>query len=237
MTYNELYPNSLTEGSGIIAEISVLPGIPWLGAEESVSYERMFSILHGDKQVISKLESLTAPLRAKTVAEFYLEKWTKLWNAYKAEYNITDAYLVIEEGTENRKIDREENFTHNREIQDAGTSSESRNSTSTGSEDVDNAVYGFNSSSPSPASTSDTASSSTDTESVSRENAGTNTTTGTDKRINDDTETVTHSLNKHGNIGYTTPQKLISEEIALWGEPYFKVVFSDIARVLFYQVF
>lgn len=237
MTYNELYPNSLSDGNGLISLLSMLSGIPWSECGEGAHLERAFNLLHGQKQVLSRLESVVTKDMASIIATMFGEKWTKLWNAYKKEYNITDAYLVIEEGSEQRLIDKTENLLHGHEVSenstDAGTITNSGNS----SEDTNANVYGFNSIAPSPSEKTGVTGTDSNTETRNLSGSRTVNNAGTDTTTNKDEENVTRSLNKHGNIGYTTPQKLISEEIKLWGQPYFASVFLDISRFLFYQVY
>lgn len=61
--------------------------------------------------------------------------------------------------------------------------------------------------------------------------------TGVDKRAITDDDDTTRKLTKSGNIGYTAPQTLLREDIELWAIPYFNIVFTDLCKELFLQVY
>lgn len=314
--YIELYPLSLIKGDGLIAQLTNIKDIPWAGANAPI-LEKTFAFSHGQKRVSSSLEALSEHDRAEVIAAMFKERWQKLWDAYKAEYNITDAYIVRETGTETREISETENNKYGHTITEDGSDSGSRTNSGTdagtvsylgsdsgtvdktvtekvdaevsesdtgtvttigaGTDNTEDSVYGFNSIIPSPSdkSTSDNTNNSQETrdlgksrnenrnleksdgevrdlsssETETRDLTKTNTETresennrntvhgGTDTKTNNNKENVTHELNKSGNIGYVTPQRLIKEEIELWGVPYFKAVFNDIVHFMMCQIY
>ena len=293
-TYREAYPNSLTDGIGLISELATLGNIPWsvLSEETKQDIERAYNIRSGFKTILETLLLAPELQRAKLISAMYAEKWNKLWDIYHMDYDPLHAYVVNETGnrstdstaqetdkfgkvvmtldthegtvsttddvdvSNNETVTTDYGKTKNEQTTDSGT-------TETYGRAEDNStdkVYGFNSVDPSNAASSNTLNDNLET--VDRDLSGTRQTTdgGQDKSIKVDTEsrdrtltetrdlddsrTETNSgqdetsrsenrgedwtINKTGNIGYTTPQKLIREEFDIWRTPFFAIVFEDI---------
>lgn len=238
-TYREIYPNSLIGGEGIISQISMLESSPWFGVsdQDSMHLEIAFNIYCGNRQLIPSIEILTEEQRVKMLLSYFKDKWQKLWNVYKVEYNMLDAYIVKEQGsnekTNNRTVTEE--YGHN--ISEHGTNTGTVDSTvTTDSNGTDN-IYGFNSVSPSPSDSSVTRDVVDDSETRDLSNTHITTHGGSDERTDRDSETGTYIVSKTGNIGYTTPQDMLKAELELWGEPFFKQVYSDVAKFIMYQVY
>ena len=52
-----------------------------------------------------------------------------------------------------------------------------------------------------------------------------------------ETDSESHSLHRHGNIGVTTSQRMIESEIVLRKKNFFEIVFSDIDRLLTLSIY
>lgn len=164
-----------------------------------------------------------------------LPNWTRIYQALTAEYNPIENYDRYEDTTDTRKLDRTEQIDGSQTARRTGTSSSSTEvsgestDTSNGSAGHDGSstvgVSAENSDEYQPQSqtidkTEDTtkqtidssASSTTETEGSSADQ-----TTGSNsqKTVGADSETFKHTNHTHGNIGVTTNQKMIQEELEL----------------------
>lgn len=66
------------------------------------------------------------------------------------------------------------------------------------------------------------------TETRDLDDSRTETNSGQDETSRSENRGEDWTINKTGNIGYTTPQKLIREEFDIWKTPFFAIVFEDI---------
>lgn len=236
--YRDLYPNTLTEGIGLISQISSL-NVPW--ATEVAGYyqslERIYAIRSASKEIVKNFEDIPEQFRAEVVVEMFREKWSKLWNIYKLEYNPLSAYKVVETGensVEKQSSDLHQyGKTQNEVSDDTGTvtdASTSESSTNAG-------LYGFNSQSSVPSDTSAASASENSTETRDLNVTRSRTDGGSDTIDREDTEVSEHNITKEGNIGYSTPQKLLREELELWAMPFFQKVFDDIDSLIAIMVY
>ena len=137
-----------------------------------------------------------------------VENWTKLAAIYKLQYDPIENYARHEEwdytGTVGNTSSTTTGNTYT-ETQDTSGSTKPQ-------VQVQENVWGFNSSTNVPKSNQIT-SGTTDT-------TGKNTATGTSSGTGSNDQTETRDLNRtghaHGNIGVTTSQQMIESEIALW---------------------
>lgn len=233
--YKELYPQSLSDGVGLISTLSSLE-VPW-AAMNIPAIERMYGVRSGFKTIVDSFIEVPAELRASVLFAMFNEKWTKLWNIYKLEYNPLSAYKVVETGensVEKQSSDvHEYGKTQNEVSNDTGTvtdASTSESSTNAG-------LYGFNSNTSVPSDTSVASASENSTETRDLNITRTRTDGGSDTIDREDREVGEHNISKEGNIGYSTPQKLLREEFELWAIPFFQKVFDDIDSFITIMVY
>lgn len=233
--YKELYPQTLSDGVGLISTLSSL-NVPW-AAMNIPSIERMYGVRSGFKTVVDSFVEVPAELRASVLFEMFNEKWTKLWNIYKLEYNPLSAYKVVETGensVEKQSSDLHQyGKTQNEVSDDTGTVTDASTSDSSNSA----GLYGFNSNSSVPSDTATASASENSTETRDLNVTRTRTDGGSDTIDREDSEVSEHNITKEGNIGYSTPQKLLREEFELWAIPFFQKVFEDIDSLITISVY
>ena len=100
-----------------------------------------------------------------------------------------------------------------------------------------NGIYGFNSAIAVNADEQLLTSNDTNTQTRDLDGSRVRQDSGTDTTAKTGTETTEHDITKEGNIGYSTPQKLLREEFELWRKPFFEIVFRDIDDFITIQVY
>lgn len=261
--YKELYPQTLSDGVGLISTLSSL-NVPW-AAMNIPSIERMYGVRSGFKTIVDSFAEIPAELRASVLYSMFNEKWTKLWNIYQLEYNPLTAYKVLETGSneENEQSSKDvtgtDKFTETSSNEIVGSDKVSETSsnedltdeTVNGIDENYNSVWGFNSSNPVSSdygNAKDTEStrnenftaSVTDRRSENKEDKSTQVDRSTENTEGTTTErgmSSSHTITKEGNIGYSTPQKLLREEFELWAVPFFQKVFDDIDSFITIMVY
>lgn len=274
-------------------------GAPWdSGTGEAMdrAYFTMYSGVKNPSQFVvlnTAGEFANSITIAAILYSMYGEAWTRLWNAYKVQYDPIENYNLKEnvetvssderitnrtnnldstvDGTEEQTSDRHGTGTTN------GTTSSTTTATNdstvtlehgeqiTRSGTADSYTFGFNSSEKAPTGSQ--------VESVTDSHSGTDTTTtsessssdtnGTTKSDTDTTETLTTNIitkdtradktvedttdtgtgnetitrSRTGNIGVTTTQQMITQEIELWKWNFFFRVFEDVDRFLVLSVY
>lgn len=230
--YKELYPQTLSDGVGLISTLSSL-NVPW-AAMNIPSIERMYGVRSGFKTIVDSFVEIPAELRASVLYSMFNEKWTKLWNIYNLEYNPLTAYRVLETGSneETEQVSNDSTSTEtvdttsqqDNTLQESGSNEEinqqldTSNSTEKNNESVQRAitidngnyntdensdsVWGFNSSEP----VSSDYSNSKDT-STSRNSEIGNVNTQSSRELNSESDTqkevsVSHSVSREGNGEY-----------------------------------
>lgn len=173
--------------------------------------------------------------------------------------DLTHGKTTTQTTTDKGTISIDDDSTVTKTTGDTTTHTGTDSTVETGNQTEDNSVYGFNSTADVNSSKTVTATNNTstvthdttdssegsDTTKETRETTDTHNLTktrnesdsGTDKRAITDDESETRSLKKNGNIGYSTPQTLLRDDIDLWAMPYFNIVFQDIANEIFVQIF
>lgn len=197
---------------------------------------------------------------AKIIEGLYSERWSKLYATMTAEYNPIENYRMTEEGTRisTEDIKRTRSVNDNETISHGGTETISRDSdetetpaevvtkTGSGTANQNKNVYGFNSTDGVPAENQTGQTTTTDTETHSgtnkRVSTGSETRTpnltedrnlsGSGNDTESQSEDMSHTLSRHGNIGVTTSQQMLESERALWMWQIFDVVFADVDRIL-----
>lgn len=240
VTYRDLYPLSLSMGNGLFSQMSTdIPEVPWSTLSPSAiqSLEVALNIHSGFKTVTPTFKSISEESRATMVFNYFKDKWIKLWNVYAVEYNILDAYIVNETGSDQKTNNRSRNMSHGHVVAEEGTNTGTIDTSNTLNSNTDDFVFAFNSNSQSPSGKSVSTDSGDNLETRNLENSHTTTHSGQDTESNNDSESGSYTIKKTGNIGYSTPQKMLSEEMILWKEPYFRQVFNDIVNFTMYQVY
>lgn len=147
------------------------------------------------------------------VGSMYVDKWSKIRNVYVTEYNPLENYDM----TENSTLTTSKN-------EDVSSNTTTTN-TQVNDNTVSSSVYGFNSvndvNSDKEISTMNITTDNTDTTS------GNTTSSSTD----------TNQLTRHGNIGVTTSQQMFEAELKLRENLYYDIIFKDIAKELFLNVY
>lgn len=168
-----------------------------------------------------------------------------------------------ETGTDGGSVTRsgEDTIQHGRVVTETGTDTGTVKTDGADNNNSTNSLYGFNSSLPVPSGTdteqntsnatetrdlttsrnvtnsgTDTRNTS-DTENRNLTNSKNVTNAGQDEKTLSDDETENYSYTKKGNIGYTTPQELIRQNIELWKLPFFGIVFADIDEFMTISVY
>lgn len=256
----DTFPNPFIEnGTGIIEYIQAF-NPPW-GELEIYSELDMYyyGVYSGNKIISPLIEKLLVnnkilsddmPTIAKIIYTMFNKKWGKLWNVYNETYNPIENYNMIETGENTSIIEygksdtKTDNLAHNETTNDTETPNITETRTPNITRNVSENIYGFDSNSPSPANTAQE----TNTGNEIKQRTGTNTrkvttngtNTGTETTVtsgNDETNT-NHTITRHGNIGVTTTQQMLSSEIELWQWNFFnQVLFPDIDRVLVISIY
>lgn len=239
MTYNEAFPQSLSLGKGLIFGISLLNSIPWNGIslEDKNYLERAYWVRSGEKHIYSKFLELSDAEKMAAIVSMYSEKWTKYWNLFKLEYDPLSAYIVEETGNRNKNFDTSRTTTYgkieNVNSSDTGTVTDNGSNSNSSTD----SVFGFNSVDSVPSDTSSGNEQNTNTETRNLTNTTNTSNSGTDDISGEDTEAEEYTVSKQGNIGYSTPQKLLSGEFELWKTPFFQMVFSDIDKFIMLKIY
>lgn len=225
---NDVFTDWLT-GDGIFTDLNEF-SVPWKTGEETdadliknlnMAYHGSHS---GDKNIspiVHKfLTSEDAETRTKLAGIIYTmfsDKWSKLWDAFNAEYNPIENYSM----------------TEHEERDDVTTREGSDTLTMTGTDvnvlegNTENEVSGFNS----PDYVNDAKN--------SQESTNTETRGMTDTTTHDTTDTLDgeRTLTRSGNIGVTTSQQMLQSEIELRKWIYFNSVFNDIDTILTLSIY
>lgn len=169
----------------------------------------VYKLLEQNKTILeTNLNKIANVLKTK-----YLDKWNKLYQALvDDDYNPIENYSMTEVETPNitKTYHREQNT--NIEVSDDGESNSS--------------VYAFNSSTPTP--------------SGKAEVDNTRTTSGNkDDNYQDgeDTESGTREKTRSGNIGVTTTQQMLEQEIEIKKHNFYDIVYGDIDNVIALDIY
>ena len=214
------------------------------------------------------LTPLTTEQRTKIAGILYNifhRKWDRIWNLSLVEYNPISNYDMTESetigvdihdvrsntGTVTNVVDdtlRETGTVTN--VTDTDTSQTGTVSDS-GTNSVDNGIFGFNSTTAVGSNSSDGTVNNTRTDNLHGTDDTTDTRTDnlTKDRDISDTETrniydnltadrdTQRSLSRSGNIGVTTSQQMVRDELEVWQWNFFQMVFEDIDSICCLEIY
>ena len=160
-----------------------------------------------------------------------------MWKDFNIEYNPLDAYRITE--THSREKDYEsDNEINYGKIEDSNsTDTGTVTNVSSGTTTTNEGTYGYNSINSVPAATSSDNRNDDSTDTRDLSNTNKTQLSGSDNRTIIDHEEESYTTTKSGNIGYTTPQELLRQDMELWFMPFFETVFKDIDSVILIQVY
>lgn len=203
---------------------------------DTINIENAYRTLYGNIELSLNAASMTTQNLYKSIQWMFKSKWDKLVRDFTLEYNPLDAYRVTETHDKqiNRESDKEINYgrTDTHDSTDTGTVGNISNGGSTTTANV----YGYNSVEGVPANTSSDTRNDNSTETRNLANHGTDVSSGKDERTDVGHETEHYTTERSGNIGYTTPQELLRQDIELWYKSFFDIVFNDINSFIAVQV-
>lgn len=238
-TYRSIYPNSLTDGIGLISVLSSLPSIPWnvLSDEVKIDLERAYNIRSGFKLVIDSFTLGDVNNRAKLLAAMFAQKWKRLWDIYALEYNLLDAYKVTESGHRKTTTNGTVIDDYGRTVTESGTDTGTVNTSGNDTINATDSIFGFNSVEAVPADSGTEINNSSSLETRNLANNRNIANAGQDKSTTANEDNEEYGYTKNGNIGYTSPQELIKQDIEIWSNPYFNMVFDDIDMLMTVSVY
>lgn len=205
------------------------------------------------------LSSMERTNVAGMLTTLFNRKWKRIWDLASVEYNPINNYDMSETESTELGIESEsrnsgtitnvvDDTTHETgtvtNVTDTDTSQTGTVSDSGSNSNADN-LFGFNSSVAVGADTSSGTATNTRTNNLAGTDDTTETKTNnltTDKDItdtetrqlvtaNDSTHTTERTLEKAGNIGVTTTQKMVMDELEAWQWTFFQSVFEDIDSI------
>ena len=211
---------------------------------------------------------LTTEQRTKIAGIIYNifhRKWDRIWDLSLVEYNPISNYDMTE--TESIGVDIHDvrsntgtitNVTDDT-LRETGTvtnvidtdTSQTGTVSDSGTNSVDNDIFGFNSSTAVGSNSSDGSVSNTRTDNLHGTDDTTDTRTDnlTKDRDISDTETrniydnltgdrdTQRTLNRSGNIGVTTSQQMVRDELEVWQWNFFQTVFEDIDSICCLEIY
>lgn len=210
-------------------------GEPWSGKVTADMLDLMYIGKSGNKITAPILDNMMeedgtiSEENKKKVASaiwgVYGTNWTKLFETLNFNYNPIENYSMVEESSgENENIT---NGTSSNETSNNGTSTVENTST----QDTNNDLYAFNSTTSKPSSKSSGVG--TDHNTVTTDNK-----TGNQTTLNNiSKDTSKHTLTRKGNIGVTTSQQMIQSERDLWNWVFYNGVFRDIDSILTLSIY
>lgn len=169
------------------------------------------------------------------------DKWKKLHDLLELSYNPIENYNMTETLTETHEATTTDSASTSGTSTTSNTVSDESNSTTSqsGTDNKTDSAYGFNSATPVPADKTTSSSSLNITVGVENNNTTSGTTSTTDETTANGTrnETVTHTLNRSGNIGVTTTQQMLQSSIDLLQHQLFQAILADTASLLVLDIY
>lgn len=165
------------------------------------------------------------------------EEWAKLYDVYKADYNVLDNTEFTESSTDTKTGSTTDGNTRtlNTSTANSGTGSVTSEGSGTGS--VASNKYGFDSSAAVGDTTGSDSSNTESSTSSTTSNTVTDTGTVTDAGTGSYTETATHTYTKHGNIGVMTPDQLLTGSVNMWQWTFIIQIMNDICNLISLSVY
>ena len=200
---------------------------------------------------------------ARIIVNDYKTNWDKIYKALTVEYSPIENYDLTEESTDSRSHTSDHTGTDGTTHTGTDTTAQSgEDSTTDGgtigttntikdaTEKTVNGIAGFNTQDEFSKDTSSTKTVNQVVQNDEKRNltgttkygkTETNTLDTTDNTTYNstikETDSESHSLHRHGNIGVTTSQQMIESEIVLRQKNFFDIVFSDIDRLLTLSIY
>ena len=198
------------ENCNIFALIQASIGLTWFSSDDATSLDLDYFFQHSGQKYIS---NLVRNLKTK-YSDSYIAKLVSIINLkYKEKWNRIYLALIDADYNPIENYDSTETYTPN-EFTRTKTISQNTDVT----RDIDSKVFGFNSS-----------------EEVSL-NSGTEHSTGlADNNITSDVEVESgeHTTTRHGNIGVTTNQQMITQEIEMRDKfNLYDIMMKDVDKIL-----
>lgn len=210
-------------------------------------------VLHSDEST-TMLTALELLQLASVIKGMFKLKWDKMMAVAEMEYDPIHNYhdhlvegIEYSEGIDRSKSGSGQNYSTRTDnlseaTTDGRTITETHNMTNSGSNSVDNGIYGFNSSNSVGESDSAGTNSNTESGTITTGHSGTMTTTNSGTQTNagsnsysgtedeDTAGTKTREYTKTGNIGNISTQKLLNEELDLWKYNFLCEMMRDVAN-------
>ena len=213
----------------------------------------ILKLIHSDEDT-TMLTPLELVQLASVINGMYKHKWDKLMNVATMEYDPIHNYHdhLVEEIEYGEEVDRSKSGSNSNSntrtdnlsetVTDGRQFTEQRNLTNTGSNESENGIFGFNSSSSVGDTDSSGSNTSTESGTITTSHSGNMTTTNSGTQANsgsntysetggDDTSgTRNREYTKEGNIGNISTQKLLNEELDLWKYNFILEMMKDVAN-------
>lgn len=235
------FPNYLST-EALFTKMSVL-GAPWgneTGQDMDDAYFTMYSgikpasnfvVMHSENGIAN---SLTL---ARILWGLYGKNWTRLWEAYLTSYVPIQNYdmkeTVVRAQTNDRTIGK---TTGSNSTVDSTTTTTYGETVDTTGNRKDYTV-GFNSSTPVPRAEADDVGTEEHSGSDEVSSKDVTSSTGHEDTTDNDEENENIETTRSGNIGVTTTQQMLQQEIELWKWNFFHSVFEDVDRYLVLSTF
>lgn len=178
-----------------------------------------------------KIDNEDVAVIASMLYQLRGNEWAKLYAALKAEYNPVENTDVFENYTDSRTGSGTNGNTRTLNTSTTNTGNATVQSTANGSGSTAANRYGFDSSTAVGDTTGTDSSNTSSTTGTQTANTIADTGTITDSGTASNTESITHSLRRHGNIGVMTAAQLVGGEIELWKWTFIIQVMEDISHL------
>lgn len=184
-----------------------------------------------------KIDNEDLSALASSIYQLRVNEWSRLYAALMAEYNPVENTDVTETFTDQKTGSGTTGNTRTLNTQTANSGTGSVTSSGSSSGNTASNVFGFDSSSAVGDTTGSDSSSTQSTTNTTTSNTVNDTGTIGDSGTHSDTETITHNLRKHGNIGVMTAAQLVGGEIELWKWTFILNVMQDIVDLITLSVY
>lgn len=141
--------------------------------------------------------------------------WERFLRVVNQEYDPLENYNRIEESTENRNKDNVDKNSETSTTDYSGTGSLNGSGSLDGTDDTTHGVVGFDGSSPKTNDTQNTETTQNTTTTQNTKDSYTNEYENNYSSDRNETETTSNTIHARGNIGVTTSQQMLTEEIKI----------------------
>lgn len=241
---NEVYEDWI-DGDGVFSDLASFE-VPWANEEDENLVANLNMAYHGahsgDKNIspiiykfLKSEDENTREKLARIIFTMYSDKWSRLWDLMKIEYNPIENYSM----TENETPAETTRTVTPAETTETITPAETTIETMPPRIINEEKVSAFNSSDyvDRTLSTSEGDADAKGTESIDVDTAGTNKVEVDEAGTDVLTVQNPRELTRSGNIGVTTSQQMAQSEIELRKWLYYESVFNDIDNVLTLSIY